>query len=439
MSGAPRSRSDVVFVNAHIVDPASDFNAMGSVYIRDGTIAGVAATPEPDGFPDGARRIDCDGNLLLPGAVDTQVFVGEPGLGHLESFADVGATALASGVTTIVTGPNTDPVIDNGTLVDYITRRARDTTPLRVHTMATLTRGAKGQKMSEIGLLAEAGAIAFSDGEQALGDAAILHRIMKYSTAFSALIVQPPLDPHLSRGGVMNSGAVATRLGLAGIPAFAETILLARDLRLAAATGARYHSAGIASREAVELIAQAKAEGLPVSCSVSAHHLTLNEEAIGNYRTFLKLSPPLRSEEDRQALVAGVASGVIDCIMSDHCPRDPETKRVPFEEAAFGAIGLETLLAQVLGRDNPWCHDIPLCRAVDALTQRPADIFALPNTGRLAVGVRADLVVFDPHQRWSVDLALWRSRTKNTPFEGHELNGQVCYTMVGGTIVYERI
>jgi dihydroorotase len=337
----------IAFVNARLIDPASRRDEPGGVLIEDGLIADVGPHVAAGSMGD-AETVDCQGYLLAPGLIDMMVFTGEPGHEHRETLATASRAAAAGGVTTIVCMPNTDPVIDDVALVDFILRRARDTALVHVHPMAAMTKSLAGEEMSEIGLLSDAGAIAFANGKSSLASSKVMRNVLAYAKDFGALIVHHLEDPTLAQDGVMNEGEVATRLGLRGIPAAAETIMLERDIRLVELTGGRYHAGQISCRASLDIIRTAKLMGLPVTCGVSINHLTLNENDIGPYRTFFKMKPPLRSEDDRRAMVEGVASGDIDVIVSAHDPRGAEGKRRPFAEAADGAVGLETLLAASL-------------------------------------------------------------------------------------------
>jgi dihydroorotase len=330
--------------------------------------------------------------------------------------------------------PDTNPVIDQVALVDYIQRRARDNALVHVQTMAALTKGLQGEEMTEIGLLKRAGAIAFSNGKSSIVNTRVMRNVLSYSKDFNALVVHHTEDPYLSGSGSMNSGEVAARLGLPGISKIAETIMLERDVRLVEMTGGRYHAATISCQESLDVIRSAKAKKLPVSCGVSINHLTLNENDIGPYRTFFKVRPPLRREEDRVAMVQAVANGDIDVIVSSHDPQDADTKRRPFAEAADGAVGLETLLSAALRLVH--AGDITLAAMLKALTINPARLLGL-HSGRLAKGAIADLVLFDPGEPWVVNKDLLRSRSKNTPFDEAKMQGRVLRTMVAGQTVYE--
>lgn len=422
------------FINARLVDPASGLDTMGNLLVEDGKIADLGPTLFNDTIPDGIEIVDCRGQMLCPGLIDMRVFTGEPGAEHRETLRTASLAAAAGGVTTLIVMPNTHPVIDDVALVDFIERRARDTGIVNIHPMAALTKGLGGREMTEIGLLKEAGAVAFTDGDRSVNDAQIMRRALSYAGHFDALIVQHAEVPELSRG-VMNESELAGRLGLAGVPAAAETIMIERDLRLLELTGGRYHVSQVSCAASVEVIARARRHGLKVTCGVSAAHLTLNENDVQSYRTFFKLSPPLRAEDDRCALVAGLADGTIDVVVSSHDPQDAEVKRHPFAQAAFGAIGLETLLASCLSLVHN--GDLPLMRLLSAMTHVPADLLGL-KTGRLAAGLPADLLLADIGASWIVKADALHSISKNTPFDDRRLQGQVLRTIVGGRTVYTR-
>ncbi len=430
-----RTTHPIVFENARVIDPSRDLDAPGAVIVADRRI--VAAGPEAarGARPQGAEVVDCHGAIVAPGLIDMRVFVGEPGAEHRETFASAGQAAAAGGVTSIVTMPDTDPVIDDIALVDFIARRARDEAEVRVHPAAALTVGLAGGEMTELGMLREAGAAAFTDGRRTVMNAAIMRRAMTYARDFDALVMHHAADPNLVGAGVMNEGEVATRLGLSGIPKEAEIVVIERDIRLAALTRARYHAALVSCAESLDLVRRAKDAGLNVTCGASINHLTLNENDIGSYRTFFKLSPPLRAEDDRLAMVAGLADGTIDVIVSSHDPQDVDTKRHPFAEAADGAVGLETLLAAALRMVHS--GDLAMLKLFRALSTRPAELLGL-EVGRLAPGAPADLIVVDPDAPWVCEAEALRSRSKNTPFEGARFQGLVRRTLVAGRTVYER-
>jgi len=420
------------YVNAEIVAPAQGLAGRGGILIEDGWILDVGAKVTRETVGSAAAVTDCHGRTLVPGLIDMRVFTGEPGTEYRETLASASEAAAAGGVTTMIVMPNTQPVVDDAAIVDFILRRARDTASVRVAPMAAITKGLAGEMMTEIGLLKEAGAVAITEGTKAVANANVFRRALTYAKDFDMLVVQHVEEPALC-SGVMNAGETASRLGLSGNPAMAEVIMLERDLRLVEMTGARYHASQISSRQAVEVMRAAKARGLPVTCGVSVHHLVLNENDIGAYRTFFKLSPPLRAEEDRRALVEAVADGTIDVIVSGHDPQSADTKRLPFAEAAFGAIGLETMLSAALGLHHN--EGVPLARLVEAMSHKPAEILGL-ETGRLAPGAPADFTLVDLNLSWTVEDEALRSRAKNSPFEHRTLEGRAVETVVAGESVY---
>jgi dihydroorotase len=421
----------LLFKNAHLIDPATGREERGSVLVRDGLVQDVGRFADPAD----AEAIDCSGQVLAPGLIDMRAFIGEPGAEHRETLKSASAAAAAGGVTTIVSMPDTNPVVDDPAIVDFVLRRARDNAIVNVRPAAALTKGLAGREMTEIGLLSEAGAIAFTDGARSVANAQVMRRALMYARDFGALIIHHVEDADLVGDGVMNEGELASRLGLHGIPREAETVMLERDMRLVRLTGGRYHAAMISCGDSVEIVRQAKGRGLPVTCGVSINNLALNENDIGDYRTFLKLSPPLRHEDDRQAVVDALAAGEIDVIVSDHNPQDVETKRLPFAEAENGAVGLETLLSAALRLVHS--DRISLPKLLRALSTRPAEILGLPG-GRLQKGAPADLIVFDPDVPYVLDKRNLHSRSKNTPFDEARLNGQVTLTTVAGRIVSDR-
>jgi dihydroorotase len=429
---ADRNGRPTALLYARLIDPGTGLDETGGVLIEGGKIAELGPSVTAGSIGD-AQVIDCGGHVLAPGLIDMLVFSGEPGHEHRETLSTTSRAAAAGGVTTVICMPNTEPVIDDVALVDFIMRRARDTARINVHPMAAMTKGLKSEEMAEIGLLRDAGAIAFTNGKTSLADAKMMRNVLSYAKDFGALIIHHLEEPTLAQNGVMNEGEVATRLGLPGIPREAETIMLERDLRLAELTGGRYHAGQISCRESLDIIRAAKARGLPVTCGVSINHLTLNENDIGPYRTFFKMRPPLRSEDDRAAMVEGIASGDIDVIVSAHDPQDADGKRRPFAEAADGAIGVETLLSAALRL----YHDgsVDLVTLLRALTANPARLLGLPS-GRLAKGAPADLVLIDLDTPFVVNPELLRTRSKNTPFDEARLQGRALMTLVAGRAVY---
>ncbi|MEH2477085.1 dihydroorotase [Nitrobacteraceae bacterium AZCC 2146] len=429
-------RRPILLANARLIDPARDLDGPGDVLIADGVIRDARRGIGAAGVPEGTDIINCAGMIVAPGLVDMRAFVGEPGASHRETFASASRAAAAGGITTIICQPDTSPVIDNSATVDFVLRRARDTAIVNIHPMAALTKGMAGSEMTEIGLLKAAGAVAFTDGDKSVTNAQVMRRALTYARDFDALIVHHTEDPDLVGEGVMNEGGFASRLGLIGIPNAAEAVLLERDMRLVALTGGRYHAASLTCAESIEILQRARDAGLRVSASASINHLTLNENDIGPYRSYLKLSPPLRTEDDRQALVAAVASGLIDVIMSDHNPQDVETKRLPFAEAAPGAIGLETMLAAGLRLVHN--GEMDFTTLIRAMSTRPAELLGLPG-GSLRPGAVADIIVIDADVPWVLDPADLKSQCKNTPFDEARFTGRVARTIVGGRTVYEHV
>jgi dihydroorotase len=429
-------RRPILLANARIVDPSRDFDIAGDLLIADGVIREAKKGIGAAGVPEGTDVIDCRGKVVAPGLIDMRAFIGEPGAGYRETFASASQAAAAGGVTTIICQPNTSPVIDDPATVDFVLRRARDTGIVHVHPMAALTKGLEGKEMTEIGLLKAAGAVAFTDGDKSVTNAQVMRRALKYASDFDALIVHHTEDPDLIGDGVMNEGEFGARLGLLGIPNAAETVMLERDIRLVALSGGRYHAASVTCGESLDVLRRAKDSGLDVTASASINHLVLNETDIGPYRTFLKLSPPLRAEDDRKAIVEALASGLIDIVMSDHNPQDVEVKRLPFAEAAPGAIGLETML--VAGLRLVHAGELNLVTLLRAMSTRPAELLGLAG-GTLKNGAPADVIVVDLDMPWVLDPVELKSKCKNTPFDEARMTGRVVRTIVAGRTVYEYV
>ena len=434
-----RGGPPVAYVNARLVDPASSLDTTGGVVVADGVVADLGphlarASALAAVGPRGIETVDCAGAVLAPALVDMRVQLREPGEEHKETMATAGEAAAAGGVATMVCLPNTRPPIDDPSLVESVFRRARDTCRVRVFPYAAVTRGLLGREMTEIGLLSEAGAVGFSDGTAAIADAQLMRRALAYARIVGRPIIQHPEEPALA-SGAMNAGEIATRLGLSGIPVAAEVIMVERDLRLVELTGGRLHVAHVSTGAAVDALRRAKARGLPVSADTAPQYFALNETAVGEYRTFAKLSPPLRGEDDRKAVIEGIKDGTIDAIASDHAPHDQDSKRLPFAQAAAGMIGLETLLAVSL--DLVHNGHLSLPGVLAKLTINPATILALKG-GRLAKGEPADLVVFDPELPWRIEERNFRSKSKNSPFDGRPVQGRVLRTLVAGATVFAR-
>ena len=429
----PTANGATAFINARLLCPAGDLDAAGGLLVRDGVIADFGPHLRRNA-PAGTDVVDCKGRVLAPGLIDCQVFTGEPGSEHRETLKTASYAAAAGGVTTIVVMPDTHPVIDQVALVDFIQRRARDNALVHVATMAAMTRNLEGEEITEFGLLQRAGAVAFTNGKSSIANTRVMRNALLYARDFDALIVHHTEDPYLSKTASMNSGEVSAKLGLPAVNKAAETIVLERDIRLVEVTGGRYHAATISCRESLDVIRSAKKRGLPVTCGVSINHLSFNENDIGSYRTFYKLRPPLRTEEDRQAMIEGVMSGDIDVIVSSHDPQDADVKRRPFAEAADGAVGLETLLSAAL-RLHYGKSEVPLLTRWKAMALNPANLLGLRG-GCLVKGEPADLVLFDPGEPWVVNKDHLRSRSKNSPFDESKMQGRVVQTVVAGETVY---
>jgi dihydroorotase len=412
--------------NARLIDPEAGTDVPGSVTLKDGLIVALGGAA-----PKTATIVECGGHCLAPGIVDIGVKIGEPGERHRESFKSAGLAAAAGGITTIIARPDTLPAIDTPEVLEFVTRRAAESI-VRIRHMAALTKGRLGREMTEIGFLLDVGAIAFTDADHVATDTKVLSRALTYARSLGALVIGHPQDPGLSHGASATSGKFASLRGIPAVHSMAERIGLDRDLGLVEMTGARYHAGQITTARSLPALARAKKNGLDVTAGVSIHHLTLNELDVGDYRTFFKLNPPLRSEEDRLAMVEAVATGLIDVIGSFHTPQDEESKRLPFEEAAAGAVGLQTFLPAAMrlvhaGMDLP-----TLWRAISL---NPARRLGLPQ-GRMSIGAPADLVLFDPAAPFVLDRFSLRSKSKNTPFDGARMEGKVLRTFVAGTEVY---
>ena len=422
------------YLNARLLDPASGLDAPGAVLIEGNKILEAGAGLFADGVPDGVKTVDCGGLCLCPGIIDMRVNLPEPGGEHKESFETASAAAAAGGVTSLICLPDTDPAIDNVSVVEFIARRARETNIVKIYAYASITRGREGAELTEFGILSQAGALAFTDGSRALSDALVMRRALSYAATFDLLIVQHPAEPQLTKNGQMNEGEMATRLGLSGMPAAAEGMMIERDLRLVEISGARYHAAHVTTAAAVDAIRAAKARGLPVTCDTAPHYFTLTDAATSEYRTFAKVSPPLRGEDDRLAVIEGIRDGTIDVIASDHNPQDQDSKRLPFAQAEFGIVGLETLLTLSLALYHK--QEMPLLDVLQRMTVAPADILRL-KLGRIARGGPADLMLFDPDKPWQIDVDAFRSKSKNSPFDEMPTQGKVLRTIVAGRTLYE--
>ncbi len=416
------------FTNARLIDPENGTDEIGSLTVEDGIITGINASPKGD-------VIDCGGKCLAPGIVDIGVKVCEPGERHKESYRTAGLAAAAGGVTTVVTRPDTTPAIDSPEVLEFVARRARETAQVKMLPMAALTKGRDGREMVEIGFLIDAGAVAFTDCDRVVENTKVFARCLTYANSLGALVIAHPQDPVMSKGAAVTSGKFASLRGLPAVSPMAERLGLERDLALVEMTGARYHADNLSTAASLPALERAKAAGLDVTAGASIHHLTLNELDVGNYRTFFKVKPPLRSEDDRQALVAAVASGLIDIISSMHTPQDEESKRLPYQEAASGAVALETLLPAAMRLYHSGDMDLPIL--FRALSLNPSKRLGL-DTGRLTKGAPADLVLFDPDAPFVMDRFALQSKSKNTPFDEQRMQGKVLATYVNGVEVFKR-
>jgi dihydroorotase len=420
-------------INARLVDPATGYDGPGAVLIAGGVIIDVAHKPDLGALTPDVEVIDAGGALLIPGLVDIRVKTGEPGAEPKETLKSAALAAAAGGVTTMVVQPDTNPAIDEPAVVDFILRRARDIELVHVYPAGAATKGCQGQRMAEIGLMREAGCLYVTDADRPIVDSKVLRRVMSYAKAFGALVAHRPADPWLSAGAAASEGEFSARMGLPSVPAIAERIMLERDLALVELTGAPFIVDQVTTAGALESLARARSKGLPVTATTSINHLSFNEIDIGDYRTFCKLDPPLRSEDDRQAVIEAVASGLIQVIVSAHAPAPAEDKRLPYDEATPGAVGLQTLLPALLA----FHHEgrIPLIDLIRAVTCAPADLLGLAS-GRIGRGAPADLVLCDLNAPVVIDADKLISKSKNSPFDGRRLQGRVLRTLVDGRTVY---
>ena len=421
-------------INARIIDPKNQIDEIGGLIIDSkGSIKAIGKSVSGENLSNDVEKIDIENKTLIPGIVDMRVFVGEPGFEYKENFRTLSDAALSGGVTSVVSMPNTSPVIDNVSMVDFLKRRGRDKSRINIFPAASLTKNTDGKQMTEFGLLKRKGIIAFTDGIKCVQDPQLMSRIMNFASQSNSLIIQHAEDNILSENGLINEGEISTRLGLKGIPSLAEKILVERDLSFLEEYFCRYHIAQISSTKTINTIQRAKNEGKIFTTGVSINNLSLNENDIGDFRTFLKLSPPLRTENDRVSLVEGVKNGIIDVIVSDHKPEDEESKRLTFSQAATGASGIETLLPLVLELYHN--QSVPISTLIAAITSNPSKILGIEK-GSLEVGKDADLCIVDINKPWEVKKENLKSKSKNTPIEGRKLQGQVIKTFVKGVLSY---
>lgn len=429
------ARRRKLYTNARLLDPASGLDVKGALLTEGDRIVDLGPKLASGSFAGDTELIDCQGHCLAPGLIDMHVWLREPGAEHQETLATGARAAAAGGITTMVAMPNTEPTIDEVALVEFVARRATDTAVVRILPAAAVTRGTRGEELTELGLLAQAGAVAFTEGDRPVASPRLMRRALSYATTFDLLLMQHCEEPSLAKGGVMNEGEVAARLGLSGIPAMAEVILLERDVRLLEATQGRLHASHLSTGDALDVVRRAKQRGLRLTAGAAPHNFALNELDVGDYRTFAKVKPPLRVEADRKAVVEAIADGTVDVISSAHAPQDPESKRLPFAQAEFGMIGLETLLPLTLELYHN--GSVPLLRLLACLTCNPARLLKL-DSGRLAPGAPADLLIFDPDTPWRVDEKKFRSKAKNSPYDGRRVQGHALRTVVAGETVFQR-
>ncbi|MFT9315998.1 MAG: dihydroorotase [Acetobacter orientalis] len=425
--------STLLFENVRLIDPAAELDQPGRLLVRNGVIEATDKAGA-EGKPEDAQVIDGHGAVLCPGLVDMRVEIGEPGHEYRETIASAARAASAGGITTIAILPTCEPAIDNPALVRLLRSRGEETGTITILPYGALTKGCKGQELAEIGLLNEAGAVAFTDGARAIDPARLMRQALTYASGFNVMVVQHPEEPSLAGSGCATAGELATRMGLPSIPTVAESIMIARDIRLAELTGGRLHFGHVSTAEGLELIRQAKARGLNVTCDTAPHYFDLNENAIGDFRTYAKFSPPLRAEADRKAVCAALADGTIDAIASDHLPRDADDTRLPFAQAATGGTGMVTLLGVTLARVHDGTLTLP--QALALLTHKPAGLLK-SDAGTLAKGATADLCLFAPEQSWLVEAGKLPGRAQNTPFDRRALEGKVLGTWKAGNRVFE--
>ena len=423
-----------ILTNVRIIDPSQKMDEVGNIIIDNmGKIKSIGKTTKVSDVSKSLEKIDLKGNIAIPGIVDMKAFVGEPGFEYKENFRTLSQAALAGGVTSIVTMPNTRPIIDNVSMVDFIIRRGRDKAKVNLFPCASITRQTEGNQMTEFGLLKARGIIGFSDVNKTIQNTELMSRIMNYASDLDVLIMQHAEDYELSKNSCINEGEVATRLGLQGVSDIAEKIIIERDLSLLSEFPCRYHINQISSKNSLNVIKKNKSNGIRFSTGVSINNLSLNQNDIGEFRTFLKLSPPLRSEEDRLSLIDGIKNDLIDVIVSDHIPEDEESKRLPFAQAATGSIGIETLLS--LSLELYHNDSLPLEKIIKCLTINPAKILKI-NKGTLKKGSDADLCIFDLEKPWVVKAENLQSKSKNTAIENRKLQGKVKMTLLKGEVVY---
>lgn len=428
------STNRVAYINARLIDPETGLDTLGALLTEGDKIADFGPTLFNDGVPDGIEVVDCGGHVLAPGLIDIQVHFREPGQGQKETIATGSKSAAAGGITTVVCQPNTKPVIDDVPIIEFLKTRARETSYINIRTYGCISKGMQGTELTDMGKLVEAGAVGFTDDGLPIMNALLMRRAFSYASILGVPVAQHAEDLNLSQGGCMNEGEVSFKLGVTGIPNISESVIVERDIAILELTGGHYHVLHVSTREALEAIRRGKAKGLNVTCEVAPHHFALTDEAVLGYKTYAKMNPPLRSEADRLALIEGLRDGTIDAIATDHAPHDEESKRLPLASAAFGIVGLETMLPLSLELVDK--EGIPLREILARMTYKAADIIHEP-AGRLKKGAKADLVVIDLEKEWTIDIHAFSSKSHNSPFDGRVVKGRAIRTVVGGETVYK--
>lgn len=433
-SGITDPKKKIAYINARLIDPESGLDAQGALLTEGAVIADFGPGLFKDGVPDGIEVIDCKGHVLCPGLLDIQVHFREPGQTHKESIESGSKSAAAGGITTVVCQPNTSPVIDSVSTVEFVNARAKETSHINIRMYASITRDMKGDELTDMGRLLEAGnVVGFTDDGLPVMNALVQRRAMAYASTLGVPVAQHAEDKNLSQGGCMNEGAVSAKLGVVGIPNISESVIVERDIAILELTGGHYHVLHVSTKEALDAIRRGKAKGLNVTCEAAPHHFSLTDEAVLEYRTFAKMNPPLRSEADRLALIEGLRDGTIDAIATDHAPHDQESKRVPLASASFGIVGVETMLPLAL--ELHYKEKLPLRDVLATMTYKAADIIH-EKSGRLKKGAPADLTVIDLGNEWTVDIEAFASKSKNSPFDGRKVKGRAVRTVVAGKTVY---
>ena len=427
-----KSSVNYLLKGGSIIDPDKKKIQKKDVLIKDKFLVAIEDNISVD--QKEFKVINCENLFISPGIVDMRVNIGEPGYEHKETVKSACMAAASGGVTSMVCMPNTSPAIDQPAIIRSIQRKAREVALSKVFCTGCVTRGAEGREICELQLMNESGALAFTDGNKSVANARVMKRALNYAKSFNGLIIQHPEEPELSKGGVCNEGETAMRMGLKGMPSYSEAIVIERDLWLVRDTKCRYHVSHISTKESVEIIRNAKKEGLEITCDTAPPYFLLNELSLENYRTFSKLSPPLRTEDDRKHIIKGIKDGTIDAIVSDHTPHDQDAKRLPFNQAEFGGIGLETLLPLTLKLVKN--ENLDLIRAISLISKNPSKILGL-ETGRLNLKSEADLIVFDLEKPWKIKSEDFHSKSKNSPFDSILVEGKNLMTFVRGRLVFQ--